>query len=91
MTRRLGAFELLDLVLDTGSFTRWDGEPLDVHPEPAYAAELAAARERSGVDESVITGEGRLRGRRVAVLASGTLRPRIWSATSCALRGAVRT
>ncbi len=34
MTRRLGALDLLDLVLDTGSFERWDGEPLDVHPEP---------------------------------------------------------
>ena len=35
----------------------------------AYAAELVAAAERSGVDESVVTGEGRLRGRRVAVVA----------------------
>lgn len=69
MTQRLAALDLLDLVLDTGSFARWDGAPLDVQPDPAYAAELAAARERSGVDESVITGEGRLRGRRVAVVA----------------------
>ncbi len=33
-----------------------------------YAAELAAAAEKSGVDESVITGEGSMRGRRVAVM-----------------------
>ena len=34
----------------------------------AYAAELAAAREKSGVDESVLTGEGLMHGRRVAVV-----------------------
>ncbi|WP_328995955.1 acetyl-CoA carboxylase carboxyltransferase subunit alpha/beta [Kribbella sp. NBC_01245] len=34
-----------------------------------YGVELAAARERTGLDESVITGEGLLRGRRVAVVA----------------------
>jgi len=34
----------------------------------SYAAELAEARERSGVDESVLTGEGLIRGRRVAVV-----------------------
>ena len=36
----------------------------------SYATELAEAGARSGVDESVITGEARLRGRRVAVVAS---------------------
>lgn len=64
---RLSAHELLELVLDDGSFTSWDVAPLDVHPSPAYAAELAAARARSGVDESVITGRGLVRGRPVAV------------------------
>lgn len=66
--RRLNATELLGLVLDEGSFTSWDSTPLDVHPSPAYAAELAAARERSGVDESVLTGRGLVRGRPVAVV-----------------------
>ncbi|MBV2364485.1 carboxyl transferase domain-containing protein [Streptomonospora nanhaiensis] len=66
--RRLGARDLLAATLDPGSFRSWDTEPVDVRPDPAYAAELAAARERSGCDESVLTGEGRLRGRRVAVM-----------------------
>ncbi|HET8613971.1 MAG TPA: carboxyl transferase domain-containing protein [Actinomycetales bacterium] len=68
---RLSARELLDLALDDGSFLSWD-EPVDDATVPAgsdYAAELAAAREKTGLDESVITGEGRLRGRRVAVVA----------------------
>ncbi|NDL55619.1 carboxyl transferase domain-containing protein [Phytoactinopolyspora mesophila] len=69
MTNRRGALELVDLVLDNGSFARWDSAPIDVRAEGRYAEELAAARERTGLDEAVITGEGRLRGRRVAVAA----------------------
>ncbi len=65
---RLSAGELLQLVLDEGTYRSWDVAPLDVSPSPEYAAELAAAGERSGTDEAVITGEGRLHGRRVAVL-----------------------
>jgi len=66
--QRLSAAELLALVLDEGTYRSWDVAPLDVNPSPEYAAELAAARERSGTDEAVLTGEGRLHGRRVAVL-----------------------
>lgn len=67
--RRLGAHDLLTTTLDDGTFLSWDSEPIDVYPDPDYAAELAAARERSGCDEAVITGEGLLHGRRVAVIA----------------------
>ncbi len=67
--RRLSALELLDLVMDDGSLLSWDVEPLAVPASPEYAAELAAARERAGLDEAVVTGEARLRGRRVAVVA----------------------
>ncbi len=66
---RLTATELIDLVLDEGSWTRWDTEPRQAPMSQAYAAELAAARESTGLDESVLTGEGLMRGRRVAVLA----------------------
>jgi acetyl-CoA carboxylase carboxyl transferase subunit beta len=68
--RRLGGLELVTTVLDEGTWVGWDGPPLDVAPEGSpYAAELAAARERSGVDEAIVTGEGRIHGRRVAVIA----------------------
>ena len=65
-----GALELIEAVLDPGSWLRWD-EPLPPEQglDPAYADALAAARERTGLDESVVTGEGRIRGRRVAVVA----------------------
>lgn len=66
---RISATTLRDTVLDEGSFTSWDAAPLDVGPDAQYAAELAAAREATGLDESVLTGEGRVFGRRVAVVA----------------------
>jgi len=65
---RLTAHDLIDLVLDDGSWSSWDTPPDRSGVSEAYAAELAAATERSGVDESVVTGEGTMRGRRVAVL-----------------------
>jgi len=64
------AREVLAALLDAGTFRSWDTAPADVRPDPAYAADLAAARERTGLDESVITGEGRIGGHRVAVAAS---------------------
>jgi acetyl-CoA carboxylase carboxyl transferase subunit beta len=67
--RRLSARELIDLVLDEGSWSSWDEAPDRAGVSPEYAAELAAAEERSGADESVVTGEGRMHGRRVAVVA----------------------
>jgi acyl-CoA carboxylase subunit beta len=62
--------ELRDAVLDEGSFVSWDVTPLDVGADPEYRRELAAAREATGLDESVLTGEGTVFGRRVAVVAS---------------------
>ncbi|MBC7724335.1 MAG: acetyl-CoA carboxyl transferase [Burkholderiaceae bacterium] len=63
------AAELIDLLTDAGTFRSWDRTPVDVHPNPAYAADLAKARAKSGTDESVVTGEGLIRGRRVAIIA----------------------
>lgn len=66
---RLGARELIDLVLDDGSWVSWDTPPDRSGISADYAAALARAGERSGVEESVVCGEGTLRGRRVAVVA----------------------
>jgi acetyl-CoA carboxylase carboxyl transferase beta subunit len=65
---RIGTEELRDAVLDDGSFVSWDSPPLQPATTDSYARELAAARTASGHDESVLTGEGRIFGRRVAVL-----------------------
>lgn len=70
MSRRTGAGELVRLVLDPGSWTSWDEPVIATRGQaPAYAAELAAARERTGLDEALITGAGDIHGRHVAVIA----------------------
>ncbi|MDQ3157277.1 MAG: acetyl-CoA carboxylase carboxyltransferase subunit alpha/beta [Actinomycetota bacterium] len=70
MSSRPSVRELIDSVLDEGSFESWD-EPVDIsgHPAP-YRRELEAAAERSGFDESVLTGRGLMHGRPVAVIAN---------------------
>jgi acetyl-CoA carboxylase carboxyl transferase subunit beta len=65
----LSARDLIDLVLDDGSWSSWDTPPARAGVSEEYAASLARAEERSGVDESVLTGEGTMHGRRVAVVA----------------------
>jgi acetyl-CoA carboxylase carboxyl transferase beta subunit len=64
------ARHLLAALLPPGSFRSWDDPPVEVTADPGYAADLAAARARTGLDESVVTGEGRIGGHRVAVAAS---------------------
>ncbi|WP_049562859.1 carboxyl transferase domain-containing protein [Nonomuraea sp. SBT364] len=71
MVSRPDARTLIDTVLDGGSWKSWDAPPADpAEPGSSYAEELAAARVKSGYDEAVLTGEGLLGGRRVAVVAS---------------------
>ncbi|MEV4438808.1 carboxyl transferase domain-containing protein [Streptomyces sp. NPDC049577] len=66
---RAPARDLIATVVDPGSWQGWD-EPVEITTDDAdYRADLLAARERTGLDESVVTGEGRLHGRRVAVVA----------------------
>ena len=67
---RIGAVALRDAVLDAGSFVSWDTTPIDVGASDQYRRELADARAATGLDESVLTGEGTVCGRRVAVVAS---------------------
>ncbi|MEC5199436.1 acetyl-CoA carboxylase beta subunit/acetyl-CoA carboxylase alpha subunit [Arthrobacter sp. PL16] len=70
--RHLTALELIDAVLDTGSFASWDSAVPTPYPgaTASYEEELRRAREKSGADESVLTGEGLIHGRRVAVIVS---------------------
>ncbi len=65
---RLDARDFIDLVLDADSWISWDTAPIRKGISKEYAAELAAATEKAGTDEAVLTGEGQIRGRRVAIL-----------------------
>ncbi|GAA1309057.1 acetyl-CoA carboxylase [Planotetraspora silvatica] len=70
MTSRPDARALIVRVLDARSWKSWDEPPSDrAVPGSQYADEIAAARAATGYDEAVITGEGTLDGRRVAVVA----------------------
>ncbi|MCY7394615.1 MAG: acetyl-CoA carboxylase carboxyltransferase subunit alpha/beta [Nocardioides sp.] len=70
MTHRWSARELLDLVLDRGSYVSWD-TPIDIsHHCEDYRQALQKAAEKAGTDESVITGQGLVRGRPVAVVVN---------------------
>ncbi len=62
--------ELIAVVTDRGSWASWDTPPTDPPGiSDAYASDLAAARSATGLDESVVTGEATLAGRRVALIA----------------------
>lgn len=91
-SRRWTARELIDLVLDEGSYASWDS-PVDVsgHPE-AYRAELRAAAEKAGTDESVLTGRGTVSGRPVAFVVNefGFLAGSIGVAAATRIAAAVR-
>ncbi len=70
MSQHWSAHELIDLVLDAGSYESWD-QPIDISAHSAgYQEELRAAAERAGTDESVITGRGLVRGRPVAFVVN---------------------
>lgn len=66
---RIGARALRDAVLDEGSFRSWDATPLAVPTGDDYRRELDEAAAKTGLDESVLTGEGTVHGRRIAVVA----------------------
>lgn len=66
-THRTSAREFVDLVVDEGTFQSWN-RPAPAPADPVYAAELAQARERSGLDEAVLTGRARLDGHEVVLV-----------------------
>ncbi|MDO7868404.1 carboxyl transferase domain-containing protein [Nocardioides jiangxiensis] len=69
MADRLTAPDLIDQLLDDGSWTSWDAAPDRGGLDPAYVAELERAEQKSGLDESILTGRGTLDGQPVAVIA----------------------
>jgi acyl-CoA carboxylase subunit beta len=68
--RRYPARELIELVVDAGSFVSWDTAPDHSGAGREYAAALESAARASGADEAVVTGEARVGGHRVALMAS---------------------
>ena len=75
MPTRLTAHDLIDLVLDAESWSSWDTPPVYGDISESYAAELAAAREKAGTDESVLTDATRVDIMCGGRLSKGTARP----------------
>ncbi|WP_199286024.1 carboxyl transferase domain-containing protein [Microbacterium halophytorum] len=67
--RRVSAGELIALIADAGTFRSWDAPPREPDLGEGYRRELAAAAEKAGTDESIVTGEAMVDGRRVALIA----------------------
>ncbi|WP_182377718.1 carboxyl transferase domain-containing protein [Nocardioides sp. WS12] len=65
---RPDAKELLNLVVDAGSWQCWDQSPLDPPAGPEYHQELARARELTGCDEAIATGAATIAGRPVVLI-----------------------
>lgn len=75
MTTRPGAYALIESVADPGSFHEWDRDvvstdPLSFVDTKPYAQRLEQMTQRSGVTESIVTGQATIHGREV-VLAAG--------------------
>lgn len=67
---RISARELIDSVIDPGTFTSWDAPADHGDIDDAYRGSLDRAREKTGVDEAIVTGAGEVAGHRVGIICS---------------------
>jgi len=65
---KIGAAELIASVSDPDTFRTWDTLLPDPEVDDDYRERLAAARAKSGVDESIITGEALVNGARTCIV-----------------------
>lgn len=66
---RVHAYRRLEMILDTGSFDEWNkkmefSNPLDF---PGYEKKTEAAREKTNLDEAIVTGKGEICGLPTAI------------------------
>lgn len=66
---RIHAYRRIEMVIDEGTFTEWNAEmefsnPLDF---PGYEKKIQAAREKTGMNEAIVTGKGRIFGNETAI------------------------
>lgn len=68
---RIGAYERLSLCVDEGSFKKLFDEVVSANPLdfPGYAQKVESLRQKTGLNEAVLTGEAAIGGERVAVAA----------------------
>lgn len=66
----ISAHQLITEILDPDTFRSWGAPPHYTNISTEYQQALHRAREKSGVDEAVVTGEGQVFGTRVAFVLS---------------------
>ena len=66
---RLHAYKRVDMILDEGSFEEWDQGLEGSNPlgYGGYQEKVGQLKEKTGLDEAVITGSGRIEGREVVL------------------------
>ena len=59
---RIGAYKRIRMIVDPGTFVEWDAEMEAVNPLnfPGYEKKLEAAREKTKLNEAIVTGCGRI-------------------------------
>ena len=62
---RVHAYRRIEMVIDPGTFEEWDkhmefSNPLNF---PGYEKKVQAAKEKTKLDEAIVTGKGRVNGR----------------------------
>ncbi|MCD8119211.1 MAG: acetyl-CoA carboxylase carboxyltransferase subunit alpha [Lachnospiraceae bacterium] len=67
---RVQAWQRIEMVIDEGTFEEWDAVMAPVNPLdfPGYEAKLTAAKEKTGLDEAVVTGRGKICGEDTAIV-----------------------
>lgn len=61
---RIHAYRRIEMLIDEGTFEEWDKEMEFVNPLafPGYEKKISAVKEKSGMDEAVVTGRGKIYG-----------------------------
>ena len=61
---RIHAYRRIEMLIDEGTFEEWDKEMEFVNPLafPGYEKKISAVKEKSGIDEAVVAGRGKIYG-----------------------------
>ncbi len=67
---RVHAYRRIELILDAGTFEEWDAQMEEVNPldYPEYGDKLAAVKEKTSLNEAIVTGCGKINGFETAIM-----------------------
>lgn len=66
---RLDARTRISMIIDAGTFEEWDSDIAVANPMeyPGYIDKVEALKEKTGLDDAVVTGKGKIDGREVVI------------------------